>query len=317
MSEELKSTNIDIKSINSHTMGFNEWLLLIILSILWGGSFFFVKLALKEIPPLTIVLCRVFIAAIILNIVSIFSGFKFSDLTKHWKSFLIMGLLNNVIPFSFITLGQTKIAAGLASILISTTPLFAFVFAHSLTKDEKLTTKKLIGVILGILGVSLMIGIDSIKGLGNGVIGESLCLIASFSYAMAGIFGKRLKGIPTLLTATGQVTMSTILLIPIVLFIDHPLALKIPNATSLLSVLSLGVFSTALAYLIYFKLLQKSGATNTLLVTYLIPISALLLGIEVLNEVIETQHYLGMFLIILGLVSIDGRIFNIIRPKKI
>ncbi|MBC7473903.1 MAG: DMT family transporter [Candidatus Sericytochromatia bacterium] len=297
-------------------MSLNEWILLIILSILWGGSFFFVKLALKEIPPLTIVLCRVFIAAIILNIISVFSGFKFSDLIKHWKSFLIMGLLNNVIPFSFITLGQTEIAAGLASILISTTPLFAFIFAHSLTKDEKLTTKKSIGVILGILGVSLMIGIDSIKGLSNGVIGESLCLIASFSYAMAGIFGKRLKGIPTLLTATGQVTMSTILLIPIALFIDHPLALKMPNLTSLLSVLSLGVFSTTLAYLIYFKLLQKSGATNTLLVTYLIPISALLLGIEVLHEVIETQHYLGMFLIILGLISIDGRIFNLIRPNK-
>jgi drug/metabolite transporter (DMT)-like permease len=292
-----------------------EWALLLALSVLWGGSFFFNGVAVKELPPFTIVVLRVGLAALILNFMVRATGQQMPGATRVWAAFLGMGLLNNVVPFSLIVWGQTQIASGLASILNATTPLFAVVVAHVLTADEKMTGNRLAGVLIGFLGVVLMIGPSiSLAGLGNSRI-EAQCAVlgAAFSYSLAGIYGGRFKmmGIAPIVTATGQVTASTLLLIPVALLVDRPWTLPAPSLETWTALLGIAALSTALAYVLYFRILATAGATNLMLVTFLIPISAILLGSLVLGERLRPEHFVGMALIGLGLAAIDGRLLRI------
>jgi drug/metabolite transporter (DMT)-like permease len=218
-----------------------------------------------------------------------------------------MGLLNNLIPFSLIFWGQTHIASGLASILNSTTPLFTAVLAHFLTRDERLTANRLAGVLAGLAGVVVMIGPDVLVGLRANVLAQSAVLCAALSYALAGIYGRRFRGTPPLVTAAGQVTSTSVLLLPVVLLADRPWTLPLPGARTWAAVAGLALLCTALAYVIYFRILAVAGATNLLLVTFLIPVSALLLGGLVLGERLEPRHFGGMGLIALGLAAMDGR----------
>jgi drug/metabolite transporter (DMT)-like permease len=190
-------------------MGAIEWLLLIALSVLWGGTFLFAEIALEEVRPFTLVLGRVGIAALILVVVVYATGHRMPRSWTAWLPFLIMGALNNLIPFSLIVWGQTAIASGLAAILNATTPLFTVVLAHVLTPDERMTPGRLSGVVLGLLGVALMIGPAALAGLGVAVVAQLACLAAALSYALAGIFGRRFRGTPPLVTAAGQVSMSS------------------------------------------------------------------------------------------------------------
>ncbi len=293
----------------NRTMSPLEWGLLVALSLLWAGSFFFNGIAVRELPPLTVVALRVGLAALILNLALPIMGLAMPTGKRIWTAFFGMGLLNNAIPFTLILWGQTQIASGLASILNATTPLATVVVAHWLTSDEKMTGNRLLGVAFGIVGVALMIGPRVFDGPGGNVLGQFAVLAAAVSYGFAGIFGRRFApmGVAPMLTATGQVTASTLMLVPLALIVDRPFALAAPGLATWLAVLGLAVLSTALAYILFFRIMATAGATNLSLVTFLIPVGAILLGTLVLRERLEPKHFIGMGLIGLGLAAIDGR----------
>lgn len=291
-------------------MSLQQWGMLVSLSFLWGGSFFFTEVAVRELPPLVIVAARVGLAALILNVVARAMGLSLPTAPRLWAAFLAMGVLNNVIPFTLIVWGQTHIASGLASILNATTPLFTVLIAHVATAEEKMTPNRLAGVVLGFVGVVVMIGPGALHALGANLWAQVGCLAAAASYAIAAVFGRRFgsSGVNPLLTATGQVTASAVILMPIAAVFDRPLLLPWPSPSVVSAVVGLAVLSTALAYAIYFRILATSGATNLLLVTFLIPVSAVLLGALVLSESVEGLQLAGMALIGLGLAAIDGRL---------
>ena len=298
-------------------MGLTEWGLLVFLSILWGGSFFFSKVALAELRPFSVVFMRVLLAAATLWLVLFLTQQAVPHSRKLWRLFFIMGALNNLIPFSLIFWGQTHISSGLASILNATTPLWAIILAHFYTADEKLTTNRFIGIICGVIGVAVMIGPDALSGSGGMTLLAQLAVIAgTFSYACSGIFGKRFQGIPPMVTATGQVSATTIMMIPLVLWVDQPWLYSWPQLSTWGALAGLAILSTALAYIIYFRLLATAGATNLLLVTLLIPVSATLLGITFLDETIAAQEIIGMGCIAIGLLVLDGRLFSIWRKNN-
>jgi drug/metabolite transporter (DMT)-like permease len=293
----------------NRTMGPIEWLLLVALSMLWGGSFFFAKIALAGLPPFCVVLGRVGIAAITLNIVVRLLGQRLPSDLPTWRAFFGMGVLNNLIPFSLIVCGQTEIASGLASILNATTPVFTVLLAHWLTRDERLTANRAAGVVLGLAGVAVMIGPEALNGLDRHVLGELAVVAAALSYGFAGIFGRRFRGQPPLVTAAGQVSATTVMMLPLALLVDRPWLLPAPSPAVWAAVLGLALLCTALAYVIFFRILAAAGATNLLLVTFLIPVSAVLLGTLFLQERLDPRQFAGMGLIALGLAAIDGRLF--------
>ncbi len=297
-------------------MGSVEWLLLVGLSVLWGGSFFFNKLALTDLRPFTLVLGRVGLAAVALNVLVLARGLRMPTTPRIWLAFLAMGALNNLIPFSLIVWGQTRIPSGLASILNATTPLWTVVVAHLLTRDERLTWSRLGGVLLGLAGVVVMIGPAALLGLSLDVLAELAVLGAALSYAFAGVFGRRFRDLPPLVTATGQVTATTVMALPIALALDRPWTGAAPGAVTWAALAGLALLSTALAYVIYFRILAASGATNLLLVTFLIPVSALVLGTTVLGERLEPRQLAGMALIGAGLAAIDGRLLRRARASR-
>lgn len=276
-------------------MGGREWAMLLALAVLWGGSFFFNGVAVRELPSFTLVWLRVAIAATTLLLVLRLLGQRMSTEGRVWAAFFGMGLLNNVLPFVLIVWGQHRIASGLASILNATTPLFTVLVAHLLTPDEKLTPLKAAGVAVGFGGAAVMIGPAALGGLGTGVLAQLACLAGALSYAFAGIFGRRFRrmGVTPLATAAGQVSASAVLLLPVMLLVDRPWTLAMPGAATWGAVLGIGLLSTALAYVLYFRILAVAGATNLLLVTFLIPISAILLGVLVLGETLLPRHFLG------------------------
>ncbi len=210
------------------TMGAREWAMLLVLSVLWGGSFFFNGIAVRDLPSFTLVWMRVASAAITLLIVLRLLGQRMPPERGVWLAFFGMGLLNNVLPFALIVWGQHRIASGLASILNAATPLFTVLVAHLLTPDEKLTPLKAAGLAVGFVGVVATVGPDATSGLGGDSLAELACLAAALSYAFAGVFGRRFKrmGVAPLATAAGQVSASTILLLPVMLLADRPWTLR-------------------------------------------------------------------------------------------
>ncbi|MBT3306136.1 MAG: EamA family transporter [Alphaproteobacteria bacterium] len=308
------SSSSPIQPVNKVMSPF-EWGLLLTLSLLWGGSFFFVGVAVKELPTFTIVVCRVFFAALTLWAVMKAMGLKMPTSRRVWGAFFVMGFLNNAVPFSLIVWGQGHIASGLAAIINATTPLFTVIVAHSLTTDEKMTGTRLAGVIVGLVGVAFMIGLDVLQSLGVNVLAQIAILAASLSYAFAGVFGRRFRdlGVSPMAAATGQVTASSIMLAPIMLIVDTPWTLPVPSMATIGALAGIALLSTALAYTLYFRILATAGATNLLLVTLLVPVSAILLGVLVLGEVLEPKHFIGMAMIGVGLAAIDGRPIRAIR----
>lgn len=296
--------------IQSPRMGPIEWLLLLLLAALWGSSFFLTKLALGGMPPFSIVLARVGFAALALLLALYASGQHMPRDPRLWAAFVTMGALNNLLPFSLIVWGQTQIPSGLASILNATTPLWAVLLAHVVTSDEKLTANRLAGVGAGLLGVVTMLGPIALNDIGLNLLAQLACLMAAGSYACAGIFGRRFResGVSPLVSATGQVIASTIMLLPVVLLVDRPWTLPMPGLVPWAAVGAIALFCTALAYVIYFRILAAAGATNLLLVTFLIPVNAILLGSFALAERLQPRQLGGMVLIAVGLAAIDGRL---------
>ena len=289
------------------SMSAADWLLLIFLSVLWGGSFFFAKVAVEDLPPLTLALGRVAIAAAILAVLARLTGESLAPLARAWPAFAVLGLLNSALPFTLIFWGQTHIASGLASILNATTPIFTALVAHFATRDEKLTAAKLVGIGAGFGGVVAMLGPHLLTQVGIDLWAQLACLAAAMSYAVAGVYGRRLAQLPAMVVAAGQLIAATVMLAPLAALVDRPWRLAPPTAIALGALLALATLSTALAYVIYFRILARAGATNLLLVTFLIPVSAILLGTLVLGERLSLHHIVGMAIIAVGLAALDGR----------
>jgi len=289
-----------------------EWGLLILLSVVWGGSFFFNQVAVAELPPLSVVATRVAGAALILLVVQRAFGIALPRDRRVWAAFLVMGLLNNAIPFTLIVWGQTQIASGVAAILNASTPVFTVILANFLTSDEPMAGRRMAGVLLGLAGVAAMIGGSAVEALGGEVLAKIAVLGAAVSYSLASIFGRRFRrmDVAPMATATGQVMMSSLILVPLALLFDRPWTLPMPSAAALGSLAGIAAFSSALAYVSYFRLLATAGATNLMLVTLLAPVTAILLGVAFLGEVLMPRHVVGMALIAAGLAAIDGRLFR-------
>jgi drug/metabolite transporter (DMT)-like permease len=297
-------------SPNPLTMTGFAWAQLLLLGAIWGGSFFFARVAVQVVPPLTLVLFRVVIAALALHIYLLGRGIRFWDYRDHALEFAGLGLLMNVIPFSLLFIGQTVLGAGVESILNATTPIWTVVVAAIFTVDERVTFNKVGGILLGISGLVVMIGPGVLTGLGGPLWAELAVLAATLSYAFAGILAKRFKGVPPTVTSTGQMTASTLIMIPVVLAYDGVPAVTSIDTSVWLAILGLGLLSTAFAYILYFSIVRTAGATNASLVTLIVPVSAILLGTIFLGERLAAHDFMGMALIAFGLIIIDGRLAN-------
>ncbi|SDF50919.1 DMT family transporter [Bosea robiniae] len=295
-------------------MGPFEWFLLIVLSILWGGSFFFNKLTVAEWPPFAVVQVRVGLAALALLLVVRIAGQSMAVGRELWLAFFGMGILNNLIPFSLFLWGQQQIASGLASILNATTPIFAVLVMHCFG-NEKATGLKLGGVLAGLIGVAILMGPDALSGLGSNLAAQLACILAAVSYAFSGLLGRRFRGVSPLVAATGQLSASTLMMIPIVFVMHPPWTLPVPSQQALLALVGLALISTALAYLLFFRIMRTAGPSNVMLVTFLIPVSAILLGSGLLGEELLPRHFAGMAAIFVGLALIDGRIARIAQAR--
>ncbi|RWC46619.1 MAG: DMT family transporter [Mesorhizobium sp.] len=291
-------------------MVLRDWGQLLLLGAIWGGSFFFARIAVAELHPLVLVLFRVAIAAIALQIYLGLRGPSFRLALPHAGLFFLLALTNNVVPFSLIFAGQTELGAGVASVLNATTPFWTLILANALTSDEKLSWNKLAGIALGIAGTAVMIGPGLLAGLGGPVWAKFALIGASLSYGIALMVARRFKGVPSPVIATGQLTASTIIMIPIVLFTYGPSGLFSASPPVWAAVLALALLSTAFAYILYFNLVASAGATNASLVTLIVPASAMLLGFLFLGERLELFEIGGVALIALGLITIDGRVLG-------
>ena len=293
-------------------MNLADWLMLIALSVLWGGSFFFVGIAVKELAPFTIVFIRLSLAALTLWIVILVVRIPVPGSISAWRALMIMGILNNVIPFSLIVWGQSHIESGLASIFNAMTPLFTVLVAGTFLADERISGMKIIGVLLGLCGAAVMVGSDALMGIGTDVLAQLAVMGAAVSYGFSTVFGRRLKSfaLNPIALAAGQVTMSSLILAPVALLIDRPFSQAMPGLNIWAALIALAVFSTALAYILFFKVLTSAGATNVSLVTFLVPVSAIFLGFVFLDERLQLTHIAGMILIAAGLSAIDGRLWK-------
>ncbi|WP_282606405.1 DMT family transporter [Pelagibius sp. Alg239-R121] len=297
------------------TMDGQDWGLLILLSVLWGGAYFFAGVAVKELPPLTVVLARVFLAAIALLPLFWYFGHSLPKSLSGWLPFFGMGLLNNVLPFGFIFAGQTQITVGLSSIINAMTPLFTVV-VMAIFLEERLTVNRVIGVILGVVGVAVLRGFDGPLDVSQ-TLGIGLCLAGALSYGFAALWGRKfLVGVPPLKSATCQLICSTLIIGVVVCFIDKPWTLAAPSQSTISSLVALAVFGTAVAYIVFFKILVRAGASNVMLVTLLIPVTALVLGNVFLGEPVQSKEIIGAVIIGAGLLFIDGRVINRLTGKR-
>ncbi|ODN68570.1 DMT family transporter [Methylobrevis pamukkalensis] len=283
------------------------WILLLLLSLLWGGSYLSARVAAPEIAPFTLVFLRVVIAAALLGLVLRLSGSRLGLTRRSAADFAVMGLLNNVIPFALIFYGTSQIEAGLASILNAATPMMTVLVFHVFT-EEKLKPLKVAGVIIGFAGVAVMMGGSALGDLGGDFLAELACIGATISYAFSSLWARRFKGQPPLRTATGQLTASSLLVLPLMLIFEAPWAAPAPSGPAWAAVIFLALAATALAYVVFFRIITLAGASSVMLVTFLVPVSAVLLGWLVLGEVLEPRHWVGMALIMAGLAAIDGRV---------
>lgn len=295
-------------------MSRTTWMLLLMLSIFWGGSFFFVEIALEDIPPFTLVFLRVFLAAIVLLLILYAQGCSLPRDLLVWRKYFLMGLISNAIPFCLIVWGQTHIESSVASILNATTPICTVILAHWMTTDERLSVRKLAAVILGFIGVYFLMRPELQNGMSWKGYGQLAVVAASICYSFAGIFGKSLKIYPPLNNAAGTLCCSALMLFPFVILIDSPWTLQV-HTPALLAVLGYSLISTALAFWLFFRILAVAGVVNTQLVTFLVPLNTLILGVGVLGERLYPSAFVGMGFIFLGLIVIDGRVMQFIRKR--
>ena len=295
-------------------MTLRNWLLLVLLSILWGGTFFFVAIALPEVPPLTLVLARCVIAALALVPILLALGFKFPSTRTAWRDFAVMAVLNNIIPFTLIFFGQKVVPSGLAAVFNATTPLMSLLVMRFFV-GEVWTANKLAGVLIGLAGVAILVGPDAFSGASSAsVLGMLAILGGTLSYGFSGLWGRRLKAYPAPVSAGSQLLCSSILLLPLAAAADQFWTLPIPSLGVLLAMLALGILSTAIAYILFFEIMRSAGALNVMLVTLLIPFTSISLGALYLGETLNLHQIGGAVVIGLSLLVIDGRLFGVKPP---
>jgi drug/metabolite transporter (DMT)-like permease len=294
-----------------------SWALLVGLAILWSISFIFIKVAGKEIPVFTLVLVRVGLAALVLHAFVLLSGRSYPARRDILLRYLVMGIVNNVIPFALIFYATVRIGAGAASILNATAPIFALRVAHVATVDAKINGAKLAGIILGVAGVAAMIGPGALSGVTGELPAVAAMLVASFFYGVSAVFGRSFSGIDATVSATCQLSASTLILLPIALLVERPWQLAMPSATAVGSAIGLAILSTSIAYVLYYALIRRAGATNTILVTLLIPVGGVVLSSALLAEDFTPAELAGMVLIGSALLVIDGRMFARFRRPAV
>ncbi len=302
-------------------MNQGDWLVLLLLALIWGCAFFFIDIAVRHVPPLTYVWLRLTIGAAGLWSYVLIRGERMNLPRQVWGSILLLALLNNALPFALFGWSQTHIASGLASILNATTPIWGVVVAHLLTHDERMSPRKAAGVLLGFGGVAVMIGPSLLSSLGTSALAEIACVVASLSYALAAVWARRFKrlGISPLSVTTGQLTAGALMMLPVSMLFDRPWSHALPPLSAWAAIGALALLCTALGYVLYFRLIERAGATNALLVTLLVPPVAILLGGLFLGETLAPQDFGGLALIALGLAAIDGRVLSRVgrlRPRR-
>lgn len=298
-------------------MNRSDWLTLIALALIWGAAFLFISVAVHEVAPLTYVWVRLSLAAAAMWLFLWWRGDSAGLPRRVWGSILVLALFNNAIPFVLFGWGQTHIASGLAAILNATTPIWGVVVAHLFTHDEKLSGRKLAGVLLGFAGVTVMIGPALLGSIGDNVLAQLACVTAALCYAFAGVWARRYRGmgLSPISVTTGQLTAGALVMLPVALLVDQPWLDTLPSLKAIGAIAALAVVCSAFAYILYFRLIDRAGATNALLVTLLVPPVAILLGSVVLHEIIEPRDFAGLALIALGLAAIDGRLLGAVRRK--
>jgi drug/metabolite transporter (DMT)-like permease len=299
-------------------MNRTDWGILAILALIWGGAFFFIGVAVRHVPPLTYVWLRLAIAALAMWAFLWFKGEKLGLPRQVWGSILLLALLNNAIPFTLFGWSQTHIASGLASILNATTPIWGVLVAHFLTHDERMSPRKIAGVLLGFGGVATMIGPALLSKLGASALPQLACVAAALCYALAAVWARRFRkmGLSPISVTTGQLTAGALMMLPVAFIVDKPWTHAFPPLSAWGAIVALALFCTAFGYVLYFRLIDSSGATNALLVTLLVPPVAILLGALFLGESLAAQDFIGLGLIALGLAAIDGRLLSLLhRPS--
>jgi drug/metabolite transporter (DMT)-like permease len=302
--------------MNAPRLDGKGWAFLFSLALLWSISFVFIKVAAEKVPVLTLVLVRVGLAALVLHAVILLTGRIYPARRAVYGRFAVMGLMNNVLPFALIVFATARIGAGAASILNATAPIFTLIVAHLITVDEKITPRKIVGILLGVAGVVAMAGPQAAAGLTGDLAAVAAMLVACFFYGISAIYGRGFGGIDATVSAACQLTASAILLLPMSLVFERPWEIAAPGGAAIASVLALAILSTAIAYVIYYALIQRAGATNTILVTLLIPAGGVFFAWMILGEALTLDEIAGMLLIGLGLVVIDGRVLRYLAQGR-
>ena len=288
-------------------MKLKNFLLLMLLAALWGPSFLFIKVGVAEIRPLTFVLGRVGIAALVLYGILRWQGGRLPAWGPIWKHVAVVALLHNSLPFVLFSWGEQYIDSALASILNGTTPLFTIVLAHFLTKDDQLTPAKVGGVVLGLGGLAFLIGPTLFGGFEATTWGLLALVAASICYGIAIVYVRNhLRGLPPLIAPTMQLILASLYLVPLVLWVDRPFSMTLPSLPALGSWLALGMLGTALAFIVYYRLIETADASYVSMVTYIVPVFGVLLGVLVLHEQLTWNMYLGFGLILLGVMAVNG-----------
>jgi drug/metabolite transporter (DMT)-like permease len=287
-----------------------DWGIIMLLSLLWGGAFFMIELGLRGFPPNTLVFLRMALAVPPMLLFLRIMGHRMPRDGKSWGQLFILGAINAALPFILFFWGQTHIESGLASILNATTPLWGVVTAHFLTRDEKATPARIAGVLLGLAGIIVMVGTDALGGLSGSVLAQLACLAATLLYALAAVYGRTLSqsAMTPLVVATGQVVTAALIMLPVMLIADQPWTLPAAGWDAWAGAIGLAIPSTAIAYFFYFRLIDSAGASNAMLVAFIMPVIAVILGVVALGETVEVKELAGAALIALGLLSIDGRL---------
>jgi drug/metabolite transporter (DMT)-like permease len=297
----------------------SDWTLLATLALIWGGAFVFIGVAVRHVDPLTYVWLRLTIAAAAMWLFLKLKGQSLGLPREVWGSILLLALLNNALPFTLFGWGQTHIASGLAAILNATTPIWGVIVAHLLTDDERMSPRKLAGVLLGFGGVATMIGPTLLASIGTDAVAQLACIVASLSYALAAVWARRFRRmqLSPISVTTGQLTAGAVMMLPLALMIDQPWTRALPPLQAWGAIVALALFCTALGYVLYFRLIDSAGATNALLVTLLVPPVAIFLGATLLGESLAPQDFIGLGLIALGLAAIDGRLLRVFSARRL
>jgi drug/metabolite transporter (DMT)-like permease len=303
---------------NTPKLDATGWGLIAILTLLWGGAFYMIEVGLRSFPPITLVFIRMAFAVPPMWIAMRFMGERLPTDMRIWALLAVVGAFNCALPFTLFFWGQQYLDSGYASILNATTPLWGVITAHFMTADEKATPSRIVGVLVGLAGIMVMVGPEAMKGVSDNLLAQLACLISTVFYSLAAIFGRRLSqtSLTPMAVATGQTMTAALMMVPIMLVIDQPWTMSTPRLDSVLAGLAIALISTALAYVLYFRLIDRSGASNAQLVAFLMPILAVALGVAFLNESLSSGQVAGAVLIAFGLAIIDGRLLARLAPRR-